>query len=109
MLVKMNCANGGGVSLPQFSTVENGVIPASNTKTITLDPSKNYLLFWDLRSTDGTASYTGLFTLFNNELTTVYFPNTAGSNITYNTTTHLLSIQNTSGSTRSDYLLAELS
>ena len=96
-------SEGGG--LPSFTGTQYQVPAGSSQKDITFDPTKNYVLFWNLKSTDSTQIYNGMWTLYGGVLDLVV----GGTYVTVsivNTTT--LRIKNSGASLLGECILAEM-
>lgn len=98
-------SGGGGGGLPSFAGTQYQVPGGSSYKDIPFNPTKNYILFWNLKSTDNTQIYNGMWTLYSGVLDLVIGGNYVTVSIV-NTTT--LRVKNNGSSILGECILAEM-
>ena len=98
-------SGGGGYST--FTVSDKGSIPAgSSGKSVTVDLSKNYILFMGSKSTSGTdAQVTSTYTLIGGTLTGI----DVGSLLTATLTSTTLKMVHGGSSTQGTFVLCEMS
>lgn len=95
----------GGGGTPTYTEVQRGLNgQGSATTSITIDLSKEYILFWNLKSTDTSNVYNGAWQISKGSLSLIIGGSNA--NVSLNGTT--LTIGQSGSTTRSEYILLEV-
>lgn len=100
-----NASGGGGGGTPTYTEVQRGINgPGSATTSITIDLSKEYILYWNLKSTDTSDIYNGAWQISKGSLSLIIGGSQA--HMSLNGTT--LTIGQGGSATRSEYILLEV-
>lgn len=96
---------GGGTS---YKNPIQGTVPVGSSQaTVTIDTSKNYILFWNFKTTDTSYVYNGMWTIDKGVLSSpIIVTGSSAPTITVSGTT--LTIKNAGSSVRGEYILVEV-